>query len=157
MFIKNVIFWLCAATWLVLDQVTKYAIAQNANLHDFPVILGVFHLRYITNSGAAFSLFSGASGGWLKWVSLGVSIALIWLASSSNQLNRWEQAGYGCILGGALGNGLDRFISGAVTDFLDFRLIRFPVFNFADIAINVGLVCLLISVFSTHKRKDNSS
>ncbi len=149
--IKNMLFWLCAAAWLVLDQATKYAIAQNTNLHNFPLVEDVFYLRYITNSGAAFSLFSG--GVWLKWVSLAVSLGLMGLACFSNKLNRWEQVGYGCILGGALGNGIDRFVLGAVIDFLDFRLIRFPVFNLADVAINVGLGCLLISVFFASDRK----
>jgi signal peptidase II len=63
------------------------------------------------------------------------------------RVNRWEQIGYGLILGGALGNGIDRFVSGHVVDFLDFRLIQFPVFNLADVSINIGIVCLLIAMF----------
>lgn len=59
----------------------------------------------------------------------------------------WEQLGYGLILGGALGNGIDRFALGYVVDFLDFRLINFPVFNLADVFINIGIVCLLIATF----------
>ena len=58
-----------------------------------------------------------------------------------------EQLGYGFILSGALGNGLDRFLFGYVVDFLDFRLINFPVFNLADVFINVGIIFLLISSF----------
>jgi len=148
---KNLFFWICALFWLVLDQVSKFAIAQNSDLHDVAIWQGVFHLRYITNTGAAFSLFSGGSG-WLKWISLAVSIALVILAIRSSKLNKWEQYGYGCILGGALGNGIDRFRTGAVIDFLDFRLINFPVFNFADIAINVGLAFLIFSIFKQPKQ-----
>lgn len=55
--------------------------------------------------------------------------------------------GYGCLLGGALGNGIDRFLTGEVVDFLDFRWIQFPVFNVADIAINIGIACLLWSAW----------
>ncbi|MEO1127008.1 MAG: signal peptidase II, partial [Cyanobacteria bacterium J06639_16] len=55
--------------------------------------------------------------------------------------------GYGCVLGGALGNGIDRMLAGQVVDFLDFRLINFPIFNLADVFINIGIVCLLISAF----------
>ncbi|MEO0967263.1 MAG: signal peptidase II, partial [Cyanobacteria bacterium J06639_18] len=62
-------------------------------------------------------------------------------------LNRWEQLGYGFILGGAAGNGIDRFMLGYVIDFLHFKLINFPVFNIADVSINIGLACLLISYF----------
>ena len=72
-------------------------------------------------------------------------MALAW--SKKFTLNRWEQVGYGFILSGALGNGIDRFLVGEVIDFLDFRLIRFPVFNVADTFINVGIVCLLIASF----------
>lgn len=63
------------------------------------------------------------------------------------RLDRWQQAGYGCLLGGALGNGIDRFLTGEVVDFLDFRLIQFPVFNVADIAINIGIIGLLWSAW----------
>jgi signal peptidase II len=110
-----------------------------------PLWPDVFHFTYVTNKGAAFSLFS-ESGGWLRWLSLIVSLGLIALAVFT-RLDRWEQAGYGFVLGGALGNGIDRFVAGEVVDFLDFRLIRFPVFNLADIFINVGIICLLIATF----------
>jgi signal peptidase II len=59
--------------------------------------------------------------------------------------NQWEQIGFGFLLGGALGNGIDRFISGKVVDFIDLRLIGFPVFNLADVFINIGIVCLIIA------------
>ena len=58
-----------------------------------------------------------------------------------------EQLGYGFVLAGALGNGVDRFLFGYVVDFLDFRLINFPVFNLADVCINIGIICLLIASF----------
>ena len=62
-------------------------------------------------------------------------------------LNLWDQLGYGLILGGAIGNGIDRFVLGYVVDFLDFRLINFAVFNVADSFISIGIVCLLIASF----------
>lgn len=111
-----------------------------------PLLPGIFHLTYVTNTGAAFSLLSGKVE-WLRWLSLGVSLALIALAWFGPLLNRWEQLGYGLILGGAMGNGIDRFALGYVVDFLDFRLINFPVFNLADVFINIGIVCLLIATF----------
>jgi signal peptidase II len=60
-------------------------------------------------------------------------------------LSFWDQLGYGLILGGAMGNGIDRFALGYVVDFLDFRLINFAVFNLADSFISIGIVCLLIA------------
>jgi len=71
-------------------------------------------------------------------------MALAWFGPV---LNTFEQMGYGLILGGALGNGIDRFVAASVVDFLDFRLIHFPVFNLADVFINIGIVCLLIASF----------
>jgi len=145
--IKNQFFWVAAFIGLVSDQITKYWIVQALDLNDSVSIWdGVFYLTYVTNTGAAFSLFS-ESGGWLRWLSLGVSLGLMALAWFGPVMNRWEQAGYGFILGGALGNGIDRFATGEVVDFLEFRLIQFPVFNLADVFINIGIVCLLVAVF----------
>jgi signal peptidase II len=74
-----------------------------------------------------------------------VSLALIAVAWFGPVLNLWDQLGYGLILGGASGNGIDRFVLGYVVDFLDFRLINFAVFNLADAFINIGIFCLLIA------------
>lgn len=145
--LKNQLFWVAAFISLMLDQVTKYWVAQSMNLEQsIPIWEGVFHFTYVTNKGAAFSLFS-QDGGWLRWLSLLVSLGLMALALLGPTMNRWEQAGYGFILGGALGNGIDRFTAGEVIDFLHFVLIQFPVFNLADVFINVGIVCLLITTF----------
>ena len=83
----------------------------------------------------------------MRWLSLAVSLGLMAFAIFGPRFNLWEQIGYGLILGGALGNGIDRFVSGKVVDFLDFRLIQFPVFNLADVFINIGIICLLIASF----------
>jgi signal peptidase II len=147
MHVKNRLFWVAAIISLVLDQLTKYWVVQNFNLTETqPLLTGVFHLTYVTNTGAAFSLFSGHVE-WLRWLSLAVSLGLMALAWFGGVLNTFEQLGYGLILGGALGNGIDRFVVGSVVDFLDFRLIQFPVFNLADVFINIGIICLLIATF----------
>lgn len=153
--LKNRIFWGTALLGLVLDQFTKYLVVQNFELQEsWPLWEGVFHLTFVTNKGAAFSLFS-EGGGWLRWLSLIVSLGLMALAIWGPRMNRWEQAGYGFILAGALGNGIDRFLTGEVVDFLDFRLIRFPIFNVADVCINIGIVCLFIAVFRSPSGKGN--
>ncbi|MBW4577497.1 MAG: lipoprotein signal peptidase [Aphanothece sp. CMT-3BRIN-NPC111] len=152
---KNRLFWLAAVVSLFLDRLTKYWVVQNFHLNEtWPLWSGVFHFTYVTNKGAAFSLFSN-DGGWLRWLSLAVSLGLIALAVFGPVFNQWEQMGYGLILGGALGNGLDRFIAGSVVDFLDFRLIQFPVFNLADVFINVGIICLLIASFQQKPASDH--
>lgn len=140
-------FWITAVISLLLDRISKIWVLQSLHLgQSLPLWPGVFHLTYVTNTGAAFSLFTQGSG-WLRWLSLLVSLGLIALALFGPALSRWEQLGYGFILGGALGNGIDRFQYGSVVDFLDFRLINFPVFNWADISINLGIACLLWATF----------
>ncbi|GAB4285108.1 MAG: signal peptidase II [Oscillatoriaceae cyanobacterium] len=144
--LKNHWFWSIATASLILDQLTKYWVVQNFSLREtWPLWSGVFHFTYVTNTGAAFSMFQGS--GWLRWLSLAVSLGLMAMAYFGPRLQQWEQLAYGLILGGALGNGIDRFLFGYVVDFLDFRLIRFPVFNLADVSINMGIMCLLIFTF----------
>jgi signal peptidase II len=144
--LKNRFFWIAAIVGLLLDRLTKLWVVKTMTLYQsIPLISGVFHFTYVVNKGAAFSLFQGSL--WLRWLSLGVSLGLMALAWFGPRLIRWEQLGYGFILSGALGNGIDRFVLGHVVDFLDFRLINFPVFNLADVFINVGIVCLLIATF----------
>ena len=144
---KNNFFWIAALISLVSDWLTKNWVIQNFKIGETLNLLpGVFHFTYVTNTGAAFSLFS-QGGGWLRWLSLAVSLGLMAFAIFGPRFNLWEQIGYGLILGRALGNGIDRFVSGKVVDFLDFRLIQFPVFNLADVFINIGIICLLIASF----------
>jgi signal peptidase II len=168
MFVKNRYFWVVALLGLVLDRASKFWLLYAFSLplppptltqqelerysRDLmPVVPGVFHLAYGLNKGAAFSIFPDGVG-WLRWLSLGVGIGLLIFAWFGPTLSRWEQLGYGFILSGALGNGIDRFIWGYVVDFLSFRLIRFPVFNVADTFINVGIACFLIAAFQKPAR-----
>lgn len=158
MFFKNRLFWIVALIGLVLDRLTKFWVVYTMLLtippETIPVLPGIFHITYVVNTGAAFSLFPQGVV-WLRWLSLAVGIGLMVMAWFGPTLNRWEQTGYGFILSGALGNGIDRFARNEVVDFLDFRLIRFPVFNLADVFINVGIVCLLIAAF-WHPPQSNS-
>lgn len=156
MSIKNRLFWLAAIVSLALDQLTKYWTVQALDIGDtIPLWPGVFHLTYVTNTGAAFSILSGQTE-WLRWLSLLVSLGLVILAIAGPSMSKLEQVGYGCILGGALGNGIDRFAAGEVVDFLDFRLINFPVFNIADVSINIGIICLLLALYRSSGENDKA-
>lgn len=167
---KNRWFWIAAFVSIVFDQITKYWAVDNYDLikNSLPVWPGVFHLTFVMNRGAAFGIFSDES--WLRWLSLGVSLFLIVMVWSKPYLPLWEQLGYGLILGGAVGNGIDRFGLNFVIDFLHFPIVKFPVFNweqkrffltefpvfnFADVFINVGIICLLIAYFG--KPEQNGS
>ncbi|MEM9542612.1 MAG: signal peptidase II [Cyanobacteria bacterium P01_E01_bin.42] len=144
---KNLFFWIAALIGLILDQLSKYWVMQNFNLGEtLPILRGIFHFTYVVNTGAAFSLFTGGAG-WLRWLSLFVSLGLMAFAWFGDRLKLAEQLGYGFILSGAIGNGVCRFIYSHVVDFLDFRLIQFPVFNLADTFINIGIVFLLYAAF----------
>jgi signal peptidase II len=148
---RNRLFWIAAAAGVALDRASKLWVLSALPLQDppatVPILRDIFHFTYVVNTGAAFSSFQGQGGGWLRWLSLLVSLGLIALAIGSPRLPRWEAVGYGLILSGALGNGIDRFAFGHVIDFLDVRLINFPIFNVADVLINVGLVCLFVGLW----------
>ncbi|MEL6813387.1 MAG: signal peptidase II [Cyanobacteria bacterium J06598_3] len=141
---KNGLFWLVAIVGVILDQLTKQWVMGAFDLGESITIFpGILNFTYVTNPGAAWSLFS-ENGDWLKWLSMIVSAALAIYGWVGTFPNRWEAAGYGFILSGAFGNGIDRFLFGEVVDFLQvFPVTRFPVFNLADIWINVGIICLL--------------
>ena len=155
MVFKNRLFWIAATISLCLDQATKYWVVQNFNLLETqPLIPGVFHFTYVRNTGAAFSLFAG-NASILRWLSLLVSLGLMGFALFGGKLKKIEQISYGLLLGGAMGNGIDRFIFGSVVDFIDLRLIRFAVFNLADVSINLGIICWLIDSFIKPSSQNN--
>lgn len=151
---KNGLFWLIAIVGVVLDQLTKQWTVQTFGLGEgVTIIPGVLNFTYVTNPGAAWSLFS-ENGEWLRWLSLLVSAALIMLGLTARWPDRWEEVGYGFILSGAFGNGIDRFLTGEVVDFLQvFPVTRFPVFNLADVWINIGFFCLVkVLIFEQPKK-----
>ena len=140
-------FWilLSAAGLLLLDQLSKQWWLQNlppgVSQRWIP---GLLNLRLVWNDGAAFSLFRNGAL-WLGWISLLVSVGLlIWIGRRGRQWSRWQAAAAACLLGGSLGNGIDRWRYGAVIDGLELVPFSFPVFNLADVAINLAVLCLLI-------------
>ncbi|KAI9135270.1 signal peptidase II [Acaryochloris sp. CCMEE 5410] len=154
---KKLLFWASALLSVGADQLTKFWVTQNFELRrppaqpdTWPLIQNVFHFTYVTNDGAAFSLFKDSP--LLPWLSFLVCLGLIGLGLFGPRFPQWEQAGYGFLLGGAAGNGIDRIFLGEVIDFLDFRLIQFPVFNIADISINVGLACLIFATWKSSRK-----
>lgn len=151
----SVWLWLSvAAVWLILDQFTKYLILANYPLHHSERVTSFFNVVYVRNYGAAFSFLSGA-GGWQRWfftaVGLLASFFIFWMLKK-NPAQKLFCFALACILGGALGNVLDRLQYGFVVDMLDFHWSflqglfyggHFPAFNIADVAINIGAACLI--------------
>lgn len=140
-----------AVTVIVLDQATKYWIMESMRLHEsIPVVPNLFSFTYIRNPGAAFGLLAGSSNAF-RTVFFGVT-SLFALALLGTILVRlpdrdWiGQVSIAGILGGAIGNLIDRLRFGEVIDFLDVYVesYHWPAFNVADSAISVGVVCLII-------------
>ena len=146
---SGMLHWLgLAFIILIADQFTKVLILGYYHLGDSTYVTSFFNVVRVHNSGAAFSFLAGASG-WQRWfftvigfVAAGV---IVWMLKSHPGQRLFSFA-MACILGGAIGNVIDRLLYGYVIDFLDFhwRSWHFPAFNVADAAITVGAACLIL-------------
>mgnify|MGYP001409133673 CR=1 FL=1 len=134
---------------LVIDQFTKYLIFYNYKIFINKDFL-LFRLDFVKNYGAAFNIFSG-SRIFLSFISIIFSILLIYLILYKNTLNSFENYSYSFILGGTIGNGVDRILKGFVIDFINLNIINFPVFNIADISINFGFIFLMYNIFKKNR------
>ena len=150
--------WLVwAVVILIADQVTKSLILDNYRLGDSTTITSFFNIVRAHNAGAAFSFLSNA-GGWQRWLFTGIgavaTVFIVWQlrAHPGQKLFCFSLAS---ILGGAVGNVVDRLMHGYVVDFLDFHAMgtHFPAFNVADSAITVGAVCLILDELLRARRE----
>ena len=148
--IKTKLYFVSLSIFIVLiDQFTKYLMIYNKKLFinkDFIL----FKLDFIKNYGAAFNIFSG-SRIFLSLISILFSILLIYLIFRKNTLNSIDLYSYSFILGGTIGNGIDMLYKGFVVDFINLNIINFPVFNIADISINIGFIFLLYNIFKNNR------
>jgi signal peptidase II len=152
--------WLGLALVIVLaDQLTKYAVVRSFALHEGLAITPFFNMVLVYNSGAAFSLLSDAAG-WQRGFFIAIAVAasgwVIWLLRRHSGQRLFCFA-LGLILGGAIGNLIDRVLVGAVVDFLDFHAmgIHWPAFNVADTAISCGAVLLIWDAFKPAPKHGN--
>jgi len=148
--IKRKLYFASLSIFIVLiDQFTKYLMFYNKKLlinKDFLL----FKLDFVKNYGAAFNIFSG-SRVFLSLISIFFSILLFYLIFRKNTLNSFDLYSYSFILGGTIGNGNDRILKGFVVDFINLNIINFPVFNIADISINIGFIFLLYNIFKNNR------
>ena len=140
--------WLSALV-LVIDQTTKRVVDTTLRLYESIPLLPSFSLTYLRNQGAAFSFLSGA-GGWQRWFFIGLAVIAsvmicFWIRQIPND-RKLEASAWALVLGGALGNIIDRVLYGYVIDFLDvyYGEWHWPAFNVADSAITVGVIFLLL-------------
>lgn len=150
---RALLWYLCAALAVALDQISKYAATQFLQGKPSVVVIdGALSLTYATNRGAAFSMLSDH-----RWVFLSLSaiaivaiLAVIWIFRRSHAL---FGVALGMILGGGVGNMIDRVAQGEVVDFIHVTFIDFPVFNVADCFITIGCVfALFYFIFFDHKQ-----
>ena len=133
---------------LLVDQFTKVLIVGYYHLGDSTYVTSFFNVVRMHNTGAAFSFLAGGSG-WQRWFFTAIGLAavafILWLLKSHAGQRLFSFA-LACIMGGAVGNVIDRLVHGYVIDFLDFhwRGMHFPAFNVADSAITVGAACLIL-------------
>jgi signal peptidase II len=159
-------FFLIAVSVIVLDRLSKWAVATYVPLHEsLPVIPGLFHITHVENRGAAFGLFADSTFPWKIGALVGFSLIALIIVSvllwkNSHTMNT-TTIGLSLILGGAAGNLWDRVLDGRVVDFLHFYLgsYSWPDFNVADSAIVIGAVLLVSEILFAKSSREtvNSS
>jgi signal peptidase II len=137
---------------VILDQVSKLVVVSSMQLYQSIPITSFFKLTYVRNTGAAFSFLSEA-GGWQRWFFAGLAIIIsmviaVWL-TRLKQHETVLAVALSLVLGGAIGNLIDRLAYGYVIDFLDvyYENWHWPAFNIADSAITLGVVLMLLESF----------
>ena len=151
--------WLWLSFLIVaLDQISKWLVDRSMRLYESIPLIPSFQLTYLRNEGAAFSFLSSA-GGWQRWffIALALTASLsigFWLGRLGKN-KKLEAIGWALVLGGAIGNLIDRLLFGYVIDFLDvyYQNWHWPAFNVADSAITVGVGLLLLDAMRSPKNE----
>jgi len=156
--------WLLIATVVVLDQITKYLVVRNLDLHEsVAVIPGFLDFTHVRNSGAAFGLLNAVDfPGKPVVIALVAFIALLVMAAYAAQLppsHRLARLGLAFVLGGAAGNLVDRVRQGYVVDYVDayWRGWHFWAFNVADAAITIGVILIVLDLLWSPVTPDTAS
>ena len=142
---ENKINLIIVSIIVTLDQISKYFITLNYDYFLNKNIF-IFSINFARNYGAAFNIFEG-NRVFLSLISIVSSLILIYFIFFKGRLNLLDRNGLSLILAGSLGNGADRIIKGYVIDFINLKLFDFPIFNIADIAINIGCIILIFNHF----------
>ena len=133
-------FYVPILVFLVLDQLLKYWIRSNMTIgQSIPVISGIFHITYIENPGAAFGILANHRILFLL-LTIAITGIMVYLYLSLRNKKSLAALSLGLVISGAVGNFIDRFLRGTVTDMFDFQI--WPIFNIADICICIGIAIL---------------
>ena len=157
-------FYLISLAIVLLDQLTKLLVVRSMRLGgNIPIVPGFFDLTFVLNPGAAFSLFATLPE-WIRnpffiLISVGAAVLIVAYRSRYLRENRLASVSLALILGGAIGNLIDRLRYGVVVDFLDAHIYQYhwPIFNVADSAISVGVTLLLLEMLLEWRRERKGS
>ena len=145
-----------AVAWVALDQWTKsFFVGVSPNTSFGLVLGGLVDIFLVHNTGAAWGIFAGNTVA-LGWFSVTVvAVMLVFFFWKADEINLMQTVGIALIAAGGVGNAIDRFVQGFVTDFIAVTFIDFPVFNVADIGVTCGVVILVIGFFLEAKNESN--
>ena len=147
----KIIIW--AFCIVLIDQISKFLVLFTLGFNrSKSIIPNLLKFTLVKNKGAAFSLFSDSTT-LLTIISIIASLILITIIFKKPPRSYWNSIGIAYLLGGTAGNGIDRLFKGYVLDFLEIVPIDFPIFNLADISINIAIICFIIDIISS---KDQS-
>lgn len=153
--IFSIVSVLVAAILVVVDQLIKHwATVVLQPLGAITVLPGILELRYYLNDGMAFSMLAGK-----QMLLIGVTSVMlicVLLLLLLRKMGMWERISWTLILGGGIGNLIDRFLNGVVVDYINVLFVNFAVFNFADICITTGVILLMLWIFYDSFQKDKA-
>lgn len=155
------LYILTISTIVGLDQITKYFIVEKVPLHhSIEVIKNFFNITYAQNTGAAFSMLKGKTNLFFVIVPIAIMI-MVYLLIKSDKKDYLTRIGCLFVIGGAIGNLIDRIANKYVIDFLDFKIFGydFPVFNVADCFVTIGVILIILSIIlesRNAKLRDNN-
>lgn len=148
-------YYLITAVIITIDQLTKWAVVKNMALYEqIPIIKDFFYLTSHRNTGAAWGILEGQMV-FFYIITAVVIVGIVFYMQKYGKGNKLLAVSLSLILGGAIGNFIDRIIRQEVVDFLDFIIINYdyPIFNIADSALVLGVILILITTFIDEKKK----
>jgi len=148
------LFYLLSLAILVIDQFLKYLVHKFMYLGQSITLLNGIKLTYVRNTGAAFSLFTGFSS-YLSIIGIIVVLAVIYFHHKLPAKKYYWQTALAFVLGGSLGNLVDRIFRSYVIDYIDLSV--WPVFNLADIMINLGIFLIIVQMIKGEKKHASDS
>ncbi|WP_326717654.1 signal peptidase II [Vagococcus jeotgali] len=130
---------------VVIDQLVKFIVVQQVGLHETVFANPVLSITHIHNEGGAWSIFEGEMWFFIL-ISIIALVAFSYVLYKNRFKNKWLTVGLSLIIGGTIGNFIDRFIQGYVVDMFQTEFVNFPIFNMADIFLFSGVVCVFIYI-----------